>query len=59
MIIGRDLRAARKLVDLTLEDIARHGAVSPGHLSRIENGKRELTPATIALYERVIGSDRG
>ncbi|GAA1377157.1 helix-turn-helix domain-containing protein [Catellatospora chokoriensis] len=55
MITGTDLRAARRSADLTLEDVARVGGVSAGHLSRIESRARPVTPATIALYERVTG----
>jgi transcriptional regulator with XRE-family HTH domain len=55
MITGADLRRTRKTADLTLRDVADLGGRSPGHLSRIESGDREVTPATIELYERATG----
>jgi len=55
MLNGEDLRRARKAAELTLRDVAGLGGCSPGHLSRIESGQRDLTPATVALYERATG----
>lgn len=55
MITGADLRTTRRLAGLTLDAVAAAGGLSPSHLSRIESGERELTPATVALYERVTG----
>jgi transcriptional regulator with XRE-family HTH domain len=49
MTTGAQLRAARRAADLTLAEIARLGGVSAGHLSRVEMGEREVTPATVVL----------
>jgi transcriptional regulator with XRE-family HTH domain len=53
---GEELRAARRAANLTLAEVARHGAVSAGHLSRVESGERQVTPATVVLYQRVISA---
>ncbi|MEU8003903.1 helix-turn-helix transcriptional regulator [Catellatospora sp. NPDC049111] len=55
MVDGADLRRARRYVDVTLEHLASQGGKSPGHLSRVEGGRREVTPNIVALYERVLG----
>ena len=55
MITGEDLRHARRVADLTLRAVADLACCSPGHLSRIESGQRDVTPATVELYERATG----
>ncbi|MEV0456041.1 helix-turn-helix domain-containing protein [Catellatospora methionotrophica] len=55
MITGNDLRTARRASDLTLKAVALAGGISAGHLSRVEAGEREVTPALIVLYERATG----
>jgi transcriptional regulator with XRE-family HTH domain len=54
---GEDLRRARRAADLTLDALAQLGGLSASHLSRIESGKRPVTPATVALYARAAGAD--
>lgn len=56
METGAELRAARRAASLTLSDVASLGGVTVGHLSRIEKGQREVTPATVTLYHRAISA---
>jgi transcriptional regulator with XRE-family HTH domain len=59
MATGEQLRAERRAADLTLAEVARLGGVSAGHLSRVELGEREVTPATVVLYQRAIAQKTG
>jgi transcriptional regulator with XRE-family HTH domain len=56
MAIGDDLRAARQRAGLSLGQLALMSGVSAGHLSRVERGDREVTPALIRHYEVALGS---
>ena len=57
MITGRDLRRARESRGVGLRDLAKSIGKDKGHLSRVERGveDREVTPALIRDYERVLG----
>jgi len=51
---GRDLRAAREATRMGLGRLAELTGRDKGHLSRVERGQRELTPALVRDYERVL-----
>ncbi|MCW2880561.1 MAG: family transcriptional regulator [Sphaerisporangium sp.] len=55
MTIGEDLREARQRAGLSLGRLALMTGVSAGHLSRVERGAREVTPALIHHYEVALG----
>ncbi|GII87979.1 hypothetical protein Ssi03_59690 [Sphaerisporangium siamense] len=55
MTIGEDLRVARRRAGLSLGRLAAMTGVSAGHLSRVERGDREVTPAVIRHYEVALG----
>ncbi|MFF4416338.1 helix-turn-helix domain-containing protein [Streptosporangium sp. NPDC001559] len=55
MTTGQDLRELRRARKVSLDVIARQAKVSRGHISRVERGEREVTPALVAAYERVLG----
>lgn len=54
MTAGRDLRAAREDCGVGLGALAQLIGRDKGHLSRVERGDREATPALIADYERAL-----
>ncbi len=45
--LGRNLRAARKRLGLTQEDVAHRSGVHPTEVSRIESGKRDPRVSTL------------
>jgi transcriptional regulator with XRE-family HTH domain len=51
VVTGRNLRELRKRAGLGLADVARVARCSVGHLSRVETGQRDVTPALINAYE--------
>jgi transcriptional regulator with XRE-family HTH domain len=45
--LGKNLRAARKKLGLTQEDVAERSGVQAGEVSRIERGKRDPQVSTV------------
>lgn len=45
--LGKNLRAARKKLDLTQEQVAERSGVQPGEVSRIERGLRDPKVSTV------------
>ena len=45
----------REAQDLTLRDLSALSGVSPAHLSRIERGLREPSPATLDAITKALG----
>jgi transcriptional regulator with XRE-family HTH domain len=45
--LGKNLRAARKKLDLTQEQVAERCGVQAGEVSRIEHGKRDPQVSTL------------
>ncbi|MFC6085207.1 helix-turn-helix domain-containing protein [Sphaerisporangium aureirubrum] len=56
MTSGAELRAARKRAGLSLGQLGERIGVSAGHLSRVERGTREVTPALLHRYEQAVGA---
>jgi transcriptional regulator with XRE-family HTH domain len=54
---GRDLRSAREAKRVGLGRLAELTGRDKGHLSRVERGEREVTPALVRDYERVLSID--
>src|SRR5436305_3801263 len=54
-VTGADLRAAREAKGVGIRVIANAAGRDRGHLSRVEKGERDPTPALINIYERVLG----
>jgi transcriptional regulator with XRE-family HTH domain len=45
--LGKNLRAARKRLDLTQEELAQRSGVQAGEISRIERDKRDPQVSTV------------
>jgi transcriptional regulator with XRE-family HTH domain len=45
--LGKNLRAARKKLDLTQEQVSQRSGVQAGEISRIERGKRDPQVSTV------------
>lgn len=45
--LGKNLRAARKKLGLTQEEVAQRSGVQAGEISRIEQGKRDPRVSTV------------
>jgi transcriptional regulator with XRE-family HTH domain len=45
--LGKNLRAARKKLDLTQQEVAERSGVQAGEISRIEHGKRDPQISTV------------
>ncbi len=52
LAIGREIRDFRKKMDLTIADLARLAGLSPGMLSKIENGNASPSLATLQALSR-------
>lgn len=50
---------ARKQAGFTQKQLAEHLGVSAGHMSEIESGKRNLTPANLLKAATFLGCPRG
>ena len=48
-VLGRAIRTIRKLKEISQEDLATAGGISPSHLQRIETGDRQPTPDALSL----------
>lgn len=59
MVTRHELRAAREQQRLTLGRLAELTNRDKGHLSRVERGEREMTPALIRDYERILNIQFG
>lgn len=55
VITGHELRAARERAHISLGQLARLTGKDKGHLSRVERGERDVTPALVWAYEQAIG----
>lgn len=55
MITGSYLRVARESCRIGINRLARMIDRDAGHLSRVERGERQVTPALIMEYERALG----
>ncbi|WP_436761966.1 helix-turn-helix domain-containing protein [Streptosporangium sp. V21-05] len=51
MVSGPDLRAARLGAKVSLDALSTRIGMSKGHLSRVERGQREATPALLRGYQ--------
>lgn len=52
--LGKNLRAARKRLELTQEEVARRSGLEPGEVSRIENGKRDPRVSTVEKLAKAV-----
>jgi XRE family transcriptional regulator, fatty acid utilization regulator len=52
---GRDVRRLRKLVNLTLEELAERCGVTPNYIGSIENGHRDPSLSTIQALAGGLG----
>ena len=57
MRIGKKLQAARKLKDLTQEQVAEKVGISRTYYSQIENGERNPAATVIMDISKVLGVD--
>lgn len=55
VVSGQDLRAARQSAKVSLDALAEQIGMSKGHLSRVERGQREVTPALLRSYQQALG----
>jgi transcriptional regulator with XRE-family HTH domain len=51
---GSKLRAVRQSQGLTLTDVAKRAGIAPGHLSRVERGRRGLSVEALARLAKVL-----
>jgi len=52
---GNELQKAREKIKMTQEVAAGLTGISAEHLSRIENGRKRPSPATLAALKEVLG----
>lgn|GEM_PF-4046220 len=52
---GGDLRTLRTAAGLSLRALAAHSGYSTSYLSRVENGRRAITPEIVRLYTTLTG----
>lgn len=52
---GGDLRTLRTAAGLSLRALATHSGYSTSYLSRVENGRRAVTPEVVRLYTTLTG----
>ena len=57
MRIGKKLQAARKLKDLTQQDVADNVGISRTYYSQIENGERDPATTIITSIAKTLGVD--
>ena len=55
--IGKKLQAARKLKDLTQQDVADNVGISRTYYSQIENGERDPATTIITSIAKTLGVD--
>lgn len=51
---GEAIRALRSLAGMTLDEVAAQAGVSASHLSRVETGAAQPTPAWLGVVSEVI-----
>lgn len=56
---GHAIRALRKAQGLSLRDLAKLAEVNAGHLSQVENGKREPSPRWLKAVTDALGQHLG
>jgi predicted transcriptional regulator len=56
LILGRQLRAARRLLNISQAELAGAAGIHPPHLAKIEAGSIDARPGTIAKLREVIES---
>lgn len=52
--LGENLRAARKMLGLTQEQVAERSGVQAGEISRIEAGKRDPQVSTVLKLAKAV-----
>lgn len=57
--LGANLRAIRKELGLTQEQVAERSGVQAGEISRIENGKRDPQVSTMLKIAKAVGVSPG
>lgn len=57
--LGRNLRRARKRLELTQEEVGQRSGVHPTEVSRIEAGKRDPRISTVERLAKALGIPPG
>jgi transcriptional regulator with XRE-family HTH domain len=57
--LGKNLRAARKRLGLTQEEVAERSGVQAGEVSRIERGKRDPQVSTLERLAEAVETPPG
>lgn len=57
--LGKNLRAARKRLELTQEEVAHRSGLEPAEISRIESGKRDPRVSTLEKLAKALEVDPG
>lgn len=57
--LGKNLRAARKRLELTQEEVAHRSGLEPAEISRIEGGKRDPRVSTLEKLAKALEVDPG
>ena len=57
--LGKNLRAARKKLGLTQEEVAERSGVQAGEVSRIERGKRDPQVSTLEKLAEAVETPPG
>jgi len=57
--LGKNLRAARKRLGLTQEQVAERSGVQAGEVSRIETGKRDPKVSTLERLAKAVETKPG
>lgn len=57
--LGQNLRAARKRLDLTQEEVAQRSGLEPAEISRIESGKRDPRVSTLEKLAKAVEVEPG
>lgn len=57
--LGKNLRAARKKLGLTQEEVAERSGVQAGEVSRIEHGKRDPKVSTLEKLAKAVEQPPG
>lgn len=57
--LGKNLRAARKRLALTQEEVAHRSGLEPAEISRIESGKRDPRVSTLEKLAKALEVDPG
>ena len=57
--LGKNLRAARKKLGLTQEEVSERSGVQAGEVSRIERGKRDPQVSTVEKLAKAVETTPG